>query len=65
MGTHESADVGRGLHAALRGTPDQFEAIARPQANGDPIARRDVVPFQVGLAREPLFVAIEKEADGT
>lgn len=65
MGANESADIGRWLHAALRCVSDYLQPIARPQADGDPIARCDVVPFQIRLAGAPLLVAIEQEADSS
>lgn len=55
--------VSRRLHAAFRCTPNNLKSIARSQADGDSIACCDVLPFQIRLAGEPLFVAIEEEAD--
>ena len=63
MGAHQSADIRRRLHTAFRCTPNDLKSIARSQADRDSIACCDVLPFQIWLAGEPLFVAIEKKAD--
>lgn len=65
MGANERADIGRRLHAPFRCTPDHLESITWAQTDGDPIARGDVLPFQLRLAGEPLGIAIEEEADRT